>query len=107
MSWAAPTKNANNTNLVDLASYVVERSVPPGAFTPVATVSSATPSFVDLSPAPGVQNRYQVRSVDAGATPRRPPAPWRRTRHPAVRSPVRSGTSAPSRGPPAASTACA
>ncbi|MBI5246675.1 MAG: hypothetical protein HY923_05800 [Elusimicrobia bacterium] len=69
VSWVAPTKNANGTNLIDLAGYKVERSTALTAafvvLTPVALSSSAS-SFVDNFPLPGGVGLYRVRSVDLG-----------------------------------------
>ena len=69
LTWAAPTKNANGSNLLDLAGYVVERSTALSAsffaLTPAA-LSSSTPSFIDFFPIPGIANFYRVRTVDIG-----------------------------------------
>ena len=69
LSWVAPTKNANGTNLLDLAGYAVFRATSPTApfvsLTP-ALLSTATASFVDNFPIPGIPNIYVVRARDIG-----------------------------------------
>jgi uncharacterized protein (DUF2141 family) len=68
LTWAPPTKNANGTNLVDLAGYVVERATAPAApfVASPAALSSSAASFVDSAPIPGVANFYRVRAFDVG-----------------------------------------
>ena len=54
---------------MDLAGYVVERSTTLSAAFFVLTptgLSSATASFVDFFPIPGIANFYRVRAVDLG-----------------------------------------
>ncbi len=68
LSWAAPTKNANNTNLLDLAGYEIERSTSvPTAFSVLSAVSSSALTFVDNFPIPGIANLYRLRAFDVGA----------------------------------------
>lgn len=68
VSWAAPTRSADNSALSDLLGYDVERASSPSAgfvsVTPVR-LSSSTQSYVDNSPFPG-QNLYRVRALDFG-----------------------------------------
>ncbi len=69
LSWAPPTKNANGSNLIDLAAFVVSRATSPtAAFAPLTPLglSSSTLSFVDLFPLPGIINFYVVRARDLG-----------------------------------------
>jgi uncharacterized protein (DUF2141 family) len=69
LSWVAPTKNANGTNLLDLAGYAVFRATSPTApfvsLTP-ALLSTGTVSFVDNFPIPGLINIYVIRARDIG-----------------------------------------
>lgn len=69
LSWAAPTRSANGSALLDLVGYRVERATSPGAsffsLTPAA-LSSGTASYVDSFPLPGIINYYRVRAVDFG-----------------------------------------
>lgn len=69
LTWVPPTKNANGTNLIDLAGYAVFRATSPTApfasLTP-ALLSTGTASFVDGLPIPGIPNIYVVRARDIG-----------------------------------------
>ncbi|MDP3543402.1 MAG: hypothetical protein Q8T11_13115 [Elusimicrobiota bacterium] len=72
LSWVPPTRNANGTTLIDLAGYAVFRATSPNlpvesfvSLTPVL-LSTATASFTDNAPLPGVPNIYVVRARDIG-----------------------------------------
>ena len=67
LSWNAPVKNANNTPLVDLAGFQVQRTtVPGGAFQTIASVGKATTVYIDAAAVVGVNNVYRIVAFDLG-----------------------------------------
>ncbi|MBI5209460.1 MAG: hypothetical protein HY927_05735 [Elusimicrobia bacterium] len=79
LAWAAPTRNADNSTLLDLGGFMVERSsgtagAPYASLTPVA-LSSAALAFTDFSPIPDALNSYRVRAIDLGLNVSSPTAP--------------------------------